>query len=73
VNKAVDDNVTWSCGGVMEVALHDNMILHLHIYLATRGGVREKILTVLTNGGMAYGHAGEMGTQCIGKPYGGEL
>ena len=57
----------------MEVALHDNMILHLHIYLAARGGVREKILTVLTNGGMAYGHAGEMGTQCIGKPYGGEL
>jgi len=34
VDKAVNNNVTWSCRGVMKVALHDDVLLCLYICLA---------------------------------------
>ena len=75
VDKAVDDNVAWSCRGVIEVALHDNVFMSLYLSLTTRAaqrGVGEEALAVLTNGGMACGHVSKMGTQSIGEPYRGE-
>jgi len=44
VNKAVDDDVAWSHGGVMPVAFHDNMFLGLNLSFTTRAaGVREPL------------------------------
>ena len=34
MDKAVNDDVAWSCGGVMEVILHDDMLKCLYIHLA---------------------------------------
>jgi len=36
VDKAVNDDVAWSCGGVMEVVLHDDIFMCLHIHLTTQ-------------------------------------
>ena len=72
VDKAVNDDVAWSCGGVMEVVLHDDIFMCLYIHLTTQtaeGGVGEEALTILTNGGMAHGHVDEVGTQCVSEPY----
>ena len=72
VDKAVNDDVAWSCGGAMEVTLHDNMFTCLHICLATwtaKGGVGEEVLTILADRDMAPGHVGEAGAQCVSEPY----
>ena len=65
MNKAVDDGVAWLCGGVMPIAFHDNVFSGLNLGFttgATGGEVREELLSVLSNGGMASGHAGEVST-----------
>jgi len=36
VDKAINDDIAWSCGVVIEVALHDNMFMCLHIVRGTR-------------------------------------
>jgi len=59
----------------VKIALHNDMFVGLNISLATwaaKGGVREELLLILTNGGVACGHAGEPSTQGIREPYGGE-
>jgi len=35
VDKAINNNVVWSCRGVIKVALHNDVLLCLHICLAT--------------------------------------
>ena len=65
VNKAVDDDITWSCGEVVEVILHNDMFMCLYLSLATgaaEGEVRKEALLVLANRGMACGHTGKTGT-----------
>ena len=59
VDKAINNDVVWSCRGVIKVALHNDVLLCLHICLATwitTEGIREEALIVLANGGIAYGH-----------------
>jgi len=66
VNEAVDDDITWSCRGIAEVTLHNNMFMCLYLSLATgiaKGRVRKEALLVLTNGGIICGHMGKTGTQ----------
>jgi len=62
VDKAIDDDVAWSHGGVMPITLHDNVFLSLDFGFATRaagGEVGEESLSVFSNGGMASSHVGE--------------
>jgi len=35
VDKAVNNNVAWSCRGVIKIALHNDVLLYLHICLVT--------------------------------------
>ena len=61
MDKAVDDDVVWSCGGVMPIIFHD-VFLSLNFGFATRatgGEVREESLSVFSNRGMTSSHAGE--------------
>ena len=63
MDKAIDDDVTWSCGGVMSIAFHDNVFLSLHFGFTTRaagGELGEESLSVFSNGGMTSSHAGEV-------------
>jgi len=65
VNKAVDDDITWSYGEVVEVVLHNDMFMCLYLSLATGAAeeeVRKEALLVLANGGIACGHTGKTGT-----------
>ena len=65
MDKAVDDDVAWSHGGVMPVAFHDDVFLGLNLGFATRatgGEVREESLSVFSNRGMASSHAGKAST-----------
>jgi len=71
IGKAINDDITWSCEGVMEVILHDNIFACLYIHLVARTLEREvgkKALAVLTDRGMAHGYISEMGIQCISEP-----
>jgi len=48
VDEAVDDDVAWSCGGVMPIAFHDDVFSGLNLSFATRatgGEVREESLS----------------------------
>jgi len=65
VDKAVDDDVAWSCGGVMPITFHDDVLSSLNFGFvtgATDGEVREESLSVFSNRGMTSSHAGEAGT-----------
>ena len=65
MDKAIDDDVTWSCGGVMSVAFHDDVFLSLHFGFTTRaagGELGEESLSVFSNGGMTSSHVGEAST-----------
>jgi len=60
----VDDDVTQSSGGVVPVAFHDNMFTSLNLSFAawTAGGeVRERSLSVFSDGGMSSDHVSEAG------------
>ena len=62
MDKAIDDGVAWSCGGVMPITLHDDVFSSLNFGFATRaagGEVGEESLSVFSNGGMASSHVGE--------------
>jgi len=63
VDKAIDDDVAWSRGGVMSITFHNDVISSLDFCFATRaagGEVREESLSVFSNGGVASSHAGEV-------------
>ena len=65
VDKAVDDDVTRTRGGVMSITFHNNMFSGLNFSFVTRaagGKVGEESLFVFSNGGMTSGHAGEAST-----------
>ena len=65
MNKAVNDDVAQSIGGVVPVTFHDNVFMGLDLSFATwtaGGEVREESLSVFSNGSMSSSHAGEMGT-----------
>jgi len=65
VDKAIDNGVAQSCGGVMPITLHDDVFLSLNFGFATRaagGEVGEEPLSVFSNGGVTSSHAGEVGT-----------
>jgi len=60
MNKAVDDDIAWPHEGVMFIAFHNNVFSSLDFSFATRtasGKVREKSLSIFSNGGMASSHA----------------
>ena len=62
VDKAVDDDVAWSHGGVMSITFYNNVFLSLNFSFATRatgGEVREESLSIFSNGGMPSSHAGK--------------
>ena len=64
MDKAIDDNVTWSHGGVMSIAFHDDVFSSLHFSFTTRaagGELGEESLSVFSNGGMTSSHASEAG------------
>lgn len=47
----------------MKIALHNDMFVGLNISLATwaaKGGVGEEALSILANGSVVRGHAGEL-------------
>jgi len=63
VDKAIDDVVAWSCGGVMSITLHDDVLSSLNFGFATRatgGEVGKESLSVFSNGGMTSSHASEV-------------
>ena len=65
MDKAIDDNVAWPWGEVMEVILHDNVFASLHCSLATwaaNKGVRKEALLILANRDMTCGHMGKLST-----------
>ena len=62
MDKAIDDHVTWSHGGVIPVIFHDDVFSGLNLSFATRvtgEEVREESLFVFSNGGMTSSHVGE--------------
>ena len=62
MDEAIDDGVAWSRGGVMSIALYDDVFLSLHFGFTTRaagGELGEESLSVFSNGGMTRSHAGE--------------
>ena len=66
VDKAVYDDIAWTCGWVICIALHDDMFSCLDFSFATQaadGEVREESLFILPNGSMAGCHASEMGAK----------
>jgi len=65
VDKAVDDDIAWTHGGVMPITFYDNMFSGLNFGFTTRATdreVREESLSVFSNGGMISSHAGEVST-----------
>jgi len=65
VDKAIDNGVAWSCGGVMPIILHDDVFSSLNFSFATRAAGREvgeESLSVFSNGGMASGYVDEAST-----------
>ena len=62
MNEAIDDNVTWSRGGVMSIAFHDDVFSGLYFGFTTRatgGELGEESLSVFSDGGMTSSHVGE--------------
>jgi len=62
VDKAIDDDVAWSRGGVMSIIFHDDVFSGLNFGFATRatgGEIGKKSLSVFSNGGVTSGHVGE--------------
>ena len=65
VDEAVDNGVIGACRRVIEVIFHDNVFLSLNfgfLIWAASGKVGEKPLSILSNRGMACGHACEAST-----------
>jgi len=72
VDKAVYDDIAWTCGWVICIALHDDMFSCLDFSFATwtaDGEVREESLSILPNGSVAGCHASETGAKQVGEAY----
>jgi len=72
VDKAIDDDVARTHGGIMSITFHDDVFSGLNFCLATRasgGEVEEESLSVFSDGGVAGGHVGEAGAKRVGKSY----
>ena len=70
VDKAIDDDVARTCGGIMSITFHDNVFSGLDFGFATRAAGREvweESLSVFSDGGVASGHAGEASAQRVGE------
>ena len=66
VYEAIDDDVAWPHGGVMQVAFHNNVFAGLNFGFttwATSGEIREESLSIFSNGSMTSGHVSESCTQ----------
>ena len=66
VDKAVYDDIAWTCGWVICIALHDDIFSCLDFSFAVwaaDGKVREESLFILPNGNVAGSHASETGTE----------
>jgi len=62
VDKAIDDDVAWTHGGVVSITFHNDVFLGLNFGFVTRAAGREvgkESLFVFSNRGVASGHAGE--------------
>jgi len=65
VDEAVNDDIAWPCGGVMQVTFHDNVFMGLDfsfITWAASGEMREESLSVFSNWGISSSHMGEIST-----------
>jgi len=72
VDKAVYDDIAWTCGWVVCIVLHDDMFLCLDFSFTTwaaDGEVREESLSILPNGGVASSHVSETGAERVGEAY----
>jgi len=72
VDKAIDDDVARTRGGIMSITFHDDVFPGLNFSFATRatgGEVWEESLSVFSDGGMASGHVGEVSAQRVGEAY----
>jgi len=59
VDKAIDNVIAWSHGGIMSIIFHDDVFSGLNFGFATRatgGEVGEESLFVFSNGGITKGH-----------------
>ena len=72
VDKAVYDDIAWTCGWVICIALHDDMFSCLDFSFAARatdGEIREESLSILPNRSVAGSHASETGAKQVGEAY----
>ena len=72
VDKAVYDDITWMCGWVICITLHDDMFSCLDFSFAARaadGEIREESLSILPNRSVAGSHASETGAKQVGEAY----
>ena len=72
VDKAVYDDIAWTCGWVVCIALHDDMFSCLDFSFtawAANGEVRDESLSILPNGSVASSHASETGAEQVGEAY----
>ena len=72
VYEAIDDDVTWPRGGVMQVAFHDDVFVGLNFGFttwATSGEVGEESLSISSNGSMTGGHVSESSAQRVCEAY----
>jgi len=72
VYEAIDDNVLWPCGGVVQVTFYDNMFMGLNfgfVIWTTSGKMKEESLSILSNGSMTGGHASESSAQRVCEAY----
>ena len=64
VDKAVYDDIAWTCGQVICITLHDDMFSCLDFSFAARaadGEMREESLSIFSNESVASSHASETG------------
>jgi len=72
VYEAIDDDVAWPHGGVVQVAFHDNVFMGLNFGFATwvtSREVGEESLSILSNGSMTGGHVSESSAQRVCEAY----
>ena len=65
MDKAVNDDVAWSCREVVPIAFHNNMFMGLDLSFTTWAAgkeIWEEFLSVFSDGSMSSSHAGETGT-----------
>ena len=70
VDKAVYDDIAWTCGWVICIALHDDMFSCFSFAArAADGEMREESLSILPNRSMAGSHASETDAKQVGEAY----